>query len=170
MLTLVLEIRQTKPWAAAPGGGGVRGDRSPANFSAFNIMSMGIAWKESTWNGPRPPPPNRRAVATPLDETSNKQGSVTSSQWQTWSEEPEWSVIRVFWCCDRFIQTYSNTNTYLTCLRHFKTINGHIGHYDIDWLRMQIVPVRCRQTQKQMAPSKAPFIFASKSVFNMCKI
>ena len=31
-------------WAAAPGGGG-RGDRSPAIFSAFNIMPMGVAWK-----------------------------------------------------------------------------------------------------------------------------
>ena len=49
------------------GGGGGRGDRSPANFSAFSIMPMGGAWKESeesTSNGPRPP--NRRAVAPPL--------------------------------------------------------------------------------------------------------
>ena len=41
------------------GGGteGGRGDRSPANISAFNIMPMGVAWKESTSNGSRPPPP-----------------------------------------------------------------------------------------------------------------
>ena len=47
------------------GGGGRRGDRSPANFSVFNIMTMGGAWKESTSNGPRPPPPQspRRAAA-----------------------------------------------------------------------------------------------------------
>ena len=28
-------------------------------------MPMGVAWKESTSNGTRPPPPNRRAVAHP---------------------------------------------------------------------------------------------------------
>ena len=40
------------------GSGGMGGgDRSPANFSEFNIMPMGIAWKESTSNGPLPPPP-----------------------------------------------------------------------------------------------------------------
>ena len=55
-------LRYLYAWAAAPGGG--RGDRSPANFSTFNIMPMGGAWKESTSNGPRPP--NRRAVAPPL--------------------------------------------------------------------------------------------------------
>ena len=32
-------------------------DRSPANFSALNIIPMGVAWKEWTSNGPRPPPP-----------------------------------------------------------------------------------------------------------------
>ena len=32
-----------------------RRDRSPANFSAFNIMPMGGAWKDSTSNDPRPP-------------------------------------------------------------------------------------------------------------------
>ena len=48
-------------WAAAPGG---RGSGLP-NFSAFNVMPMGGAWKESTLNGPRPP--SRRAVAPPLD-------------------------------------------------------------------------------------------------------
>ena len=42
------------------GGGGDGGTCLPANFSAFNIMSMGGAWKESTWYCPRPPP-NRRA-------------------------------------------------------------------------------------------------------------
>ena len=38
-------------------GRGPRGDRSPANLSAFNIMPMGVVWKESTSNGHRPPPP-----------------------------------------------------------------------------------------------------------------
>ena len=38
------------------GGNGGRGDRSHAIFSAFNIMSMGVAWKESTPNGPCPLP------------------------------------------------------------------------------------------------------------------
>ena len=33
------------------------GDRSPANFSVFNIMPMVVAWKELTSNSPRPPPP-----------------------------------------------------------------------------------------------------------------
>ena len=46
------------------GGGGDGGDRSPANFLAFNIMPMGIPWKESISNGLRPP--NRRAVVPPL--------------------------------------------------------------------------------------------------------
>ena len=45
-------------------GGGGTGDRSPVNFSAFNIIPMGVAWKESTSNRPRPP--NRRAVTPPL--------------------------------------------------------------------------------------------------------
>ena len=40
------------------GGGGGRGDRSPAHFSAFNIVPMDGAWKESTSNGPRPPSPS----------------------------------------------------------------------------------------------------------------
>ena len=31
------------------------GDRSPANFSVFNIMPMVVAWKELTSNSPRPP-------------------------------------------------------------------------------------------------------------------
>ena len=44
-----------RTWAAAPGGGGELGDRSPTNFSAFNIMPMDGAWKESTSNGPHPP-------------------------------------------------------------------------------------------------------------------
>ena len=48
------------------GGTGGMGDWSPANFLAFNIMPMGVAWKEWNSNGPRPPPPNRRAVAPPL--------------------------------------------------------------------------------------------------------
>ena len=48
-----------------------------------------------------------------------------------------------------------------------KIINGR---YDIDLLWRQITPVRCCQTQKQMTPSKAPFIFAAKSVFKTCKI
>ena len=53
-------------WTAVPGGGGggVRDARFLANFSAFNIMPVGVAWKESTSNGPRPP--NRRAVALHL--------------------------------------------------------------------------------------------------------
>ena len=38
------------------GGGGGGGTGTPANFSAFNIMPMGVAWKELTSNGPRPPP------------------------------------------------------------------------------------------------------------------
>ena len=46
-------------------GGG--GDRSPASFSTFNIMPIGVAWKESTSNDTRPP--NRRAVAPPLSVT-----------------------------------------------------------------------------------------------------
>ena len=48
------------------GGTGGRGDgrdRSPANFSAFNIMPMGGTWKESTLNGPRPPPQSSRRGA-----------------------------------------------------------------------------------------------------------
>ena len=39
------------------GGGTGGGGAVPSNFSAFNIMPMGVAWKESTSNGPRPPPP-----------------------------------------------------------------------------------------------------------------
>ena len=50
------------PMGGGTGEGG--GDRTPANFSTFNIMPMGVAWKESTSNGPHPP--NRRAVAPPL--------------------------------------------------------------------------------------------------------
>ena len=45
--------------------GSVHG-RSPTNFSAFSIMPMGVAWKESTSNVLVPPPPNRRAVTPPL--------------------------------------------------------------------------------------------------------
>ena len=48
------------------GGTGGGGGAVPSNFSAFNIMPMGVAWKESTSNGPRAPPPNRRALAPPL--------------------------------------------------------------------------------------------------------
>ena len=59
--------RPLLPRAAAPGGRG--GDRSPANVSAYYIMPMGGAWKESTSKVPRPPPPNRRAVAPPLSTT-----------------------------------------------------------------------------------------------------
>ena len=51
------------------GTGGDGGDRSPENFSAFIIMPMVGAWKESTSNDPRPPPPNRRAMAPPLTPT-----------------------------------------------------------------------------------------------------
>ena len=43
------------------GGGG--GDRSPANFLAFNIMPMDVAWKESTSNGSRPLQSSRRGAA-----------------------------------------------------------------------------------------------------------
>ena len=39
------------------------GDRSPAMFSTFNIMPIGVAWKESASNGPRPP--HCCAVSTP---------------------------------------------------------------------------------------------------------
>ena len=53
----VAESSVPQSWAAASGGRGGGGDRSPANFSAFKIMPMGGAWKESTSNGPRPPPP-----------------------------------------------------------------------------------------------------------------
>ena len=38
-------------------GGGTAWDgagRSPAMFSTFNIMPIGVAWKESSSNGPRP--------------------------------------------------------------------------------------------------------------------
>ena len=37
------------------GGGGGQGDRSPANFSVFDIIPTGGAWKESTSNGHRLP-------------------------------------------------------------------------------------------------------------------
>ena len=46
--------------------GGVTGDRSPANFSVFNIMPilpMGVEWKESTSNGPRPLQSSRPGAA-----------------------------------------------------------------------------------------------------------
>ena len=46
-----------RTWAGGP---------VPAIFSAFNITPMGVAWKESTSNGSRPPPLNRRTVAPPL--------------------------------------------------------------------------------------------------------
>ena len=47
------------PYMGEDTGGGREGP-VPANFSAFYIMPMGGAWKESTSNGPRPP--NRRAA------------------------------------------------------------------------------------------------------------
>ena len=58
-----------------PRGGGGGDGPVPANFSAFNIMPMDGTWKESTSNGPHPPPPNRRAVAPPLASTSSNVGS-----------------------------------------------------------------------------------------------
>ena len=39
------------------------GDKSPAIFSTFNVMPIGVAWRESTSNGPRPP--SRCAVVPP---------------------------------------------------------------------------------------------------------
>ena len=39
------------------GGTGGGGGGGPATFSAFNIVPIGVTWKESTSNGPRPPPP-----------------------------------------------------------------------------------------------------------------
>ena len=49
----------TMPELVSVMGGGTGGtrDRSPAMFSTFNIMPIGVAWKESTSNGPRPPHP-----------------------------------------------------------------------------------------------------------------
>ena len=44
-------------------GGRGRGDRSPANFLASNIMPMGVAWKESTSKGPCPLQSSRRGAA-----------------------------------------------------------------------------------------------------------
>ena len=55
-------IQGQLPWAAAQGGGGRR-DQFPAMFSTFNIMPMGVAWKESTSNDPRPPQSLRRGAA-----------------------------------------------------------------------------------------------------------
>ena len=47
------------------GGGTGGGGAAPAIFPTFIIMPIGVAWKESTSNGP-PPPRNRRAVTLPL--------------------------------------------------------------------------------------------------------
>ena len=50
------------------GSTGGTGDQSPANFSVLNIIPMGGAWKESTSNGPRPPPQSpRRGAALARD-------------------------------------------------------------------------------------------------------
>ena len=38
-------------------GGRGTGGPSPANYSAFNILPMDVAWEESTSNDFRPPPP-----------------------------------------------------------------------------------------------------------------
>ena len=53
--------------------GGGTGDRGgggtvPTIFLTFNIMpmGMGVAWKESTSNGPRPPQSSRRGAALDL--------------------------------------------------------------------------------------------------------
>ena len=61
----ILKLLKKRDGGMGGGTGGGGRKTGPPNFSAFNIMSMGGAWKESTLNGPRPP--NRRAVAPSLD-------------------------------------------------------------------------------------------------------
>ena len=55
-------VKCALPWVAATGETG-GGGPVLANFPEFNIMPMGVAWKESTSNGSRPHPRNRRAAA-----------------------------------------------------------------------------------------------------------
>ena len=61
-------------WAAAPGGGD--GGPIPAIVLTLNIMPIGVAWKESTSNGPHPPPPNRRAVIAEKRESAQDCSSI----------------------------------------------------------------------------------------------
>ena len=44
-------------------------------------MPMGSAWKESTLNGPRPPPPNHRAVAPPLGSMGKILADIAVESW-----------------------------------------------------------------------------------------
>ena len=53
---MLVHVHDSQNHGRRPRGTGGGGDRSPANFSAFNIMPMDDAWKESTSNGSRPPP------------------------------------------------------------------------------------------------------------------
>ena len=60
------------------GGTGGGGGEGPAHaiYLALNITPIAVAWKESTLNGPRPPPPQLSSSGADIQERRN----VTKSE------------------------------------------------------------------------------------------